>query len=170
LNIHVGKLLKNMTKLIYAICSGLLFALGLVLSGMTQSAKVLGFLNLAGLQRGISWTAQPGYWDPSLALVMGGALCVTLLAFAWLARSMLAGKTPWAAPRFDLPTRRDIDAPLLVGAALFGVGWGLAGYCPGPAFALLLTGSADVLWFVAACAAGMAAAKLWTGRRAQSAE
>jgi uncharacterized protein len=158
LNIHVGKLLKNMTKLIYAICSGLLFALGLVLSGMTQSAKVLGFLNLAGLQRGISWTAQPGHWDPSLALVMGGALCVTLLAFAWL------------APRFDLPTRRDIDAPLLVGAALFGVGWGLAGYCPGPAFALLLTGSADVLWFVAACAVGMAAAKLWTGRRAQPAE
>ena len=159
-----------MTKIIYAICSGLLFALGLVLSGMTQSAKVLGFLNLSGLARGVSWAAQPGFWDPSLALVMGGALCVSGLAFAHTARAMGKGAKPWAALQFDLPTRRDIDAPLLVGAAMFGVGWGLAGYCPGPAFASLLTGGADVLWFTAACVVGMALAKLWMRRCTQVAE
>ena len=73
---------KMTTKNIIALLAGLLFAFGLVLSGMTQPAKVIGFLNVLGLQQGISWTAAPGYWDPSLAFVMGGALCVTLIAFA----------------------------------------------------------------------------------------
>jgi uncharacterized protein len=149
-----------MKQLIFSACSGLLFALGLVLSGMTQPAKVLGFLNLAGLANGISWTAQPGLWDPSLAFVMGGAVCITLLAFAITPPSQARlGAKPWAAASFDLPTRRDIDAPLVLGAALFGIGWGMAGYCPGPAFAVLLTGGQDVLWFMAALLAGMALAK-----------
>ncbi len=146
-----------MLKIIFSLASGALFALGLVLSGMTQPAKVLAFLNLSGLAQGIRWTGQPGYWDPSLALVMGGALCVTLLAFRMTPR---AGARPWVAAAFALPTRRDIDAPLVLGAALFGIGWGLAGYCPGPALALLLTGGADTLVFVAACAVGMGLAKL----------
>ena len=145
-----------MKRLFFAACAGLLFALGLVLSGMTQPAKVLGFLNVTGMAKGISWAAQPGLWDPSLALVMGGALCITLLAFAITPR---AGAKPWAADAFELPTRRDIDAPLVAGAALFGVGWGLAGYCPGPALASLWSGGADVIIFVAAMAAGMWAAK-----------
>ncbi len=151
-----------MMKIAFAFFSGALFALGLVVSGMTQPAKVLGFLNLAGLAHGISWVGKPGYWDPSLALVMGGALCVSLLAFAITPR---AGAKPWLAASFELPTRHDIDLHLVVGAALFGVGWGLAGYCPGPAFASLLTGSMDVLVFVVACAVGMAVAKVWMKTR-----
>jgi uncharacterized protein len=149
-----------MKKLFFAVFCGLLFAAGLVLSGMTQPAKVLGFLNVAGMSRGISWTAQPGLWDPSLALVMGGALCITLLAFAITPPSQARpAARPWAAASFDLPTRRDVDAPLVLGAALFGIGWAMAGYCPGPAFAVLLTGGQDVLWFMAALLAGMAVAK-----------
>lgn len=132
--------------------AGLLFAAGLVVSGMTQPAKVLAFLNLAG----IADAARFGAWDASLAFVMGGALGVTLLAFSITPRP---GNTPWLAPAFKLPTRRDIDARLVLGAALFGIGWGLAGYCPGPALASLLTGATDVLIFVAALAVGMWAAR-----------
>lgn len=132
--------------------AGLLFAAGLVISGMTQPAKVLAFLNLAG----IADAARFGAWDASLAFVMGGALGVTLLAFSITPRP---GNTPWLAPAFKLPTRRDIDARLVLGAALFGIGWGLAGYCPGPALASLLTGATDVPIFVAALAVGMWAAR-----------
>ena len=138
-------------KNIGALLAGLLFAFGLVLSGMTQPAKVIGFLNVLGLQQGISWTAAPGYWDPSLAFVMGGALCVTLIAFA-----LQPNQTkPWFDAKFHLPTREEIDLKLIGGAALFGIGWGLAGYCPGPALASLLTGGADALIFCAAMLAGM---------------
>ena len=137
-----------MRKLLVAALSGVLFGFGLVLSGMTQPAKVLGFLNIAGL-----WDASRfGSWDASLAFVMGGALCVTLLAFAITPR---VGHKPWLADTFQLPTRRDIDARLVIGAALFGIGWGLVGYCPGPALASLLTGGQDVALFVAALIAGM---------------
>ena len=111
-------------KYLVAMLAGLLFAAGLVVSGMTQPAKVLAFLNLAG----IADAARFGAWDASLAFVMGGALGVTLLAFSITPRP---GNTPWLAPAFKLPTRRDIDARLVLGAALFGIGWGLAGYCPG---------------------------------------
>jgi uncharacterized protein len=149
-----------MKKLFFAALCGLLFAAGLVLSGMTQPAKVLVFLNVLGMSRGISWTAQSGLWDPSLALVMGGALCVTLLAFAITPPAAnRPGKQPWAALKFDLPERRDVDAPLVIGAALFGVGWGLVGYCLGPAFAALLTGGWDAALFTAALLVGMAVAK-----------
>ena len=138
-------------KLFFALLAGALFAVGLVLSGMTQPAKVIGFLNVAGLVD----PAPFGRWDPRLAFVMGGALLVTLVAFAVTPRP---GRKPWLAESFQLPTRKDIDARLLAGAALFGIGWGLAGYCPGPALASVLTGGLDALVFVAALAAGMWAA------------
>jgi uncharacterized membrane protein YedE/YeeE len=144
-------------KSLFAMAAGLLFALGLVVSGMTQPAKVAGFLHLAGLAKGISWQAAPGFWDPSLALVMGGGLMVTLIAFAITPKNA----KPWADDKFHLPTRKDIDGKLVSGAALFGIGWGLAGYCPGPGIASLLSGGVDAAAFVAALAVGMWAAKRW---------
>lgn len=140
-------------KIVFAALSGALFAIGLVVSGMTQPPKVIGFLNVGG----IFAPERFGAWDASLAFVMGGALVITLVAFAVTPR---AGKRPWAAASFDLPKRKDIDAKLVVGAALFGIGWGLVGYCPGPALASLLTGGVDVIIFVAALAVGM-----WATRR-----
>lgn len=144
-----------MKRMIFAALAGLLFGAGLVISGMTQPAKVLGFLDIGGLVNGLSWQAEPGKWDPSLAFVMGGALMVTWVAFAITPRR---GK-PWAAARFELPTSRDIDSRLVLGSALFGMGWGLAGYCPGPALASLLVGGGDALIFVAALVTGMVIAK-----------
>jgi uncharacterized protein len=142
-------------RLFWALLSGALFAVGLVLGGMTQPAKVLAFLDIGGLARGVSSTAQAGYWDPSLAFVMGGALMVTLVAF-WMTPRLAK---PLMDEKFHLPTRTDIDRNLLVGGAIFGIGWGLAGYCPGPAFASVLTGGSDVLFFVAAMVVGMWGAK-----------
>ena len=140
-------------KIAFALLSGALFAVGLVVSGMTQPAKVMGFLNVGG----IFAPERFGAWDASLAFVMGGALLVTLVAFAVTPRE---GNTPWAAPSFELPTRQDIDRNLVLGAALFGVGWGLAGYCPGPAIASLLYGCLDAIYIIAALAVGM-----WTAKR-----
>ena len=139
-------------KLLFSLLSGALFAIGLVVSGMTQTSKVIGFLNVGGIVN----PQRFGAWDASLAFVMGGALLVTLIAFAVTPR---AGNKPWAAPRFELPTRKDIDGKLLGGAALFGIGWGLVGYCPGPALASLLSGGMDVLVFSAALVVGMVVAK-----------
>ncbi len=153
---------KNLfSKNAVSFAAGLLFALGLVLSGMTQPAKVIGFLNVLGLQQGISWQAAPGYWDPSLALVMGGALMVTLMAFAITPKLTHPSGKPWFEDQFRLPTKQDIDAKLVLGGVLFGIGWGLAGYCPGPALASLLVGGVDVMAFSAAMLAGMWAAKKW---------
>ncbi len=140
-----------MMRSVWAVLSGALFAVGLVLGGMTQTVKVIGFLDIGGLAKGVTSTAERGLWDPSLAFVMGGALLVTLVAF-WLTPQR---SKPLAADTFELPERTDIDIKLLAGAVLFGVGWGLAGYCPGPAFASLLTGSTDVLIFVLAMVGGM---------------
>ncbi|MDO8458862.1 MAG: YeeE/YedE family protein [Burkholderiaceae bacterium] len=139
-------------KIGFALAAGVLFATGLVVSGMTQPAKVLGFLNFGG----IFAPARFGAWDASLAFVMGGAVMVTLVAFAMTPR---LGRKPWAAATFELPTRQDIDFKLMAGAALFGIGWGLSGYCPGPALASLLSGGVDVLVFVAAMLVGLLAAK-----------
>jgi uncharacterized protein len=127
--------------------AGLIFAAGLVLSGMTQPLKVMGFLDITAVTKG----PFPGLWDPTLAFVMGGAVCVTLLAFAWTHR--LASK-PLMAPEFHLPTMSHIDLPLVGGAVLFGVGWGLAGYCPGPALASALL-STDALIFTGSMLVGM---------------
>lgn len=121
--------------------SGLLFALGLALSGMTQPAKVIGFLDVAG-----------GRWDPSLAFVMMAALAVT--GGAWLL--FLKKRTaPILTETFHLPTRKDLDARLLGGAAIFGLGWGLGGFCPGPGIVSLATGAAPVVAFVAAMLVGI---------------
>jgi uncharacterized protein len=142
---------------VFAALSGALFAVGLVVSGMTQPPKVIGFLNIGG----IFAPNRFGAWDASLAFVMGGALLVTLIAFAVTPR---VGKRPWAAASFDLPTRKDIDTKLVAGAALFGIGWGLVGYCPGPALASLLSGGLDALIFVVALAVGMWGAKRFTAQ------
>ena len=120
---------------------GLVFGLGLIISGMTDPGKVLGFLDLTGL------------WDPSLALVMGGAVLVGLLAFT-LARkrttSVLGGP-------MRLPTERQIDRRLVLGSLAFGVGWGIAGFCPGPAIVSLGAGEPKAVVFVLAMLAGMGA-------------
>lgn len=117
---------------------GALFALGLGLSGMTQPAKVLGFLDVAGA------------WDPTLLYVMGSAVVVNFIGF----RLTVGRPHPWLAARFDVPSRRDIDLPLVAGAAVFGLGWGLAGFCPGPALVALASGSLEVIIFVVAMFAG----------------
>lgn len=134
---------------VIALAAGLTFAAGLTLGGMTDPRKVRGFLDVGGI--------FDGRWDPSLAFVMGGALLISLIAFA----TVNTQAAPWASVKFELPTRRDIDAPLVIGALLFGTGWGIAGFCPGPAFASLLTGGVDVLYFVAAMLVGMLVAKKW---------
>jgi hypothetical protein len=132
-----------MKRNVFALAVGLIFGLGLCLSGMYQPAKVLGFLDLAG------------NWDPSLAFVMGGAIVVALPAFR-LARRRSAA---WVGGAIELPTRRAIDAPLVVGSGVFGIGWGLAGVCPAPGVVDLGFSSPSAALFVAAKAAGMLASR-----------
>ena len=122
-----------------AFLSGLLFGIGLLLAGMANPAKVLAFLDIAG------------HWDPSLALVMGGAIPVSAIGF-YLARDRTA---PLFSERFQLPTNTRLDKRLVLGALGFGVGWGLAGFCPGPALVALGTGSFKAVVFVAAMLSGM---------------
>lgn len=129
-------------KTIVALFAGALFGLGLAVSGMTNPQKVIGFLDVAG----------GADWDPTLAFVMGGALLVAVPAF----RLVLGRRRPILANGFVLPTKRALDARLLGGAALFGVGWGLSGFCPGPTLAALSTGLTPVLVFTAATLVGMA--------------
>ena len=129
-----------MARLLASFVAGLVFGAGLLLAGMANPAKVLGFLDLAGA------------WDPSLALVMAGAVAVGSVAFALAKRRRVA---LLGAP-MQLPTARRIDRPLVVGSALFGIGWGLAGFCPGPALVALGEGAAQAAVFVAAMVAGMA--------------
>jgi uncharacterized membrane protein YedE/YeeE len=132
-----------MAQLLAALASGLVFGAGLALAGMTNPAKVLSFLDVAGA------------WDPTLALVMGSALGVNAAAYALTRRRA----QPLFAETFALPTRSDLDARLFGGAALFGLGWALVGLCPGPALASLARGDAHVWGFVAAMCAGMLAAR-----------
>lgn len=141
----------NVLRFLAALLIGAVFAFGLVLSGMTDPVKVKGFLNVAGLIDQDHF----GSWDPSLMLVMAGALLVMLPAFLILPRM----SKPWLDGVFSLPTRTDIDKNLIIGAVLFGVGWGLAGYCPGPALAALLLGGQSVLIFVVTMLLGMWLAK-----------
>lgn len=131
---------------------GLLFGWGLLISGMTDPGKVIGFLDLAGA------------WDPSLAFVMGGAVAVGLVAFT-LARRRT---TTVLGGALHLPSRHDIDTRLVVGALLFGAGWGLAGFCPGPALVSMAAGHTQALVFVGAMVAGMALFELFD-RRSQAA-
>lgn len=129
----------NLQSLV-SLIAGTLFGAGLVVGGMTDPGKVIGFLDLAG------------QWDPSLAFVMGSALCVTLPVFQLVIRKR---SRPVLGARFFLPTKTDLDPKLLGGSALFGIGWGIAGLCPGPAIANLVSGTPEVLAFVVAMIAGM---------------
>ena len=130
-------------------CAGLLFGLGLLLAGMADPAKVLAFLDLAG------------HWDPSLALVMVGAIAAAWPAFALARRRERA----WLGGSMQLPAARRVDRSLVLGSLIFGAGWGLAGICPGPALVLAGSGAGGGLLFVAAMLAGMALQGRWTRRR-----
>lgn len=123
---------------------GLVFGVGISISGMANPAKVLNFFDFAGV------------WDPSLAFVMGGAVIVTFIGY----RFVLKRPAPMIEPRFHLPTRRDLDLPLIAGSAAFGVGWGISGFCPGGALPALGTGQSEVFIFVGALLAGIIVAKI----------
>jgi len=131
-----------------SLLAGLVFGLGLIVSGMANPAKVLGFLDLAGA------------WDPSLALVMGGAIAVGAVAF-FVARKRVVSLL--GSP-MRLPTSRDIDRRLVGGSLLFGIGWGIAGFCPGPGLVALGMGEMKALVFVAAMLAGMGIWELFEAR------
>lgn len=129
-------------RLFFGFLSGLVFGLGLVISGMSDPAKVLNFLDVFGT------------WDPSLAFVMGGATLTTFIGYRLIWRR----PSPLLSQTFDLPSNRQIDAPLLTGAALFGIGWGIGGFCPGPAWTALPLLAPGTLVFIPAMLAG-----LWLG-------
>jgi hypothetical protein len=127
-------------SLVVAGLAGALFGGGLVVAGMTQPARIIAFLDVFG------------DWQPSLLLVMGAAVVVYALIFRAVARRE---HVPWFGVALHIPTRRDIDARLVIGAAIFGIGWGLGGFCPGPAIVSAASGSTSALTFVGAMAAGM---------------
>lgn len=129
-----------MYKFLSVLAAGLVFGVGLARSGMTHAEKVLGFLDVSG------------QWDPSLLFVLGGAVGVTLAAF----RYVLRRDAPVLEAKFLLPSATDIDRPLIVGAVVFGIGWGIAGYCPGPGLALLAAPSWETWVYVPAFFLGTA--------------
>ena len=131
---------------------GLIFGIGLVVSGMSDPAKVLNFLDIAALPAGI--------WDPSLAFVLAGAIPVTFVGY----RFVFGRPRPLFDEKFHLPAATDLDARIVAGPAIFGVGWGLAGLCPGPAFTALGFGSGASVVFAAAMMAGMFAARALAAR------
>lgn len=141
-----------MKTLAWSFVAGLLFATGLVVSGMTRPEKVVGFLDIFGA------------WDASLAFVMMGAIGVHAALFRFIARR---GRT-WAGAPLQLPTRKDMDSKLIAGAALFGVGWGLVGVCPGPGIVSAMSGAGPFLTFLAAMLAGMALFSIWAALRARN--
>ncbi len=130
-------------RLLTALLIGLVFGAGISLSGMINPAKVLNFFDIAGS------------WDPSLAFVMGGALAVAIPGY----RIVLARRAPRFEPRFQLPDTRRIDASLVLGSAVFGIGWGIAGFCPGAALPALGLGIPEVALFVLALMAGLLIAR-----------
>jgi uncharacterized membrane protein YedE/YeeE len=130
-------------RIISGFVAGLIFGLGLVISGMANPAKVLNFLDVTGI------------WDPSLIFVMGGASITAVIGYRLLFRR----SRPVMADAFDLPVKTHVDRPLLIGASLFGIGWGIGGFCPGPAWVALPLGAPGTLVFMAAMIAGF-----WLGR------
>jgi uncharacterized membrane protein YedE/YeeE len=128
-----------MKALLISFVSGVVFAFGLGISGMTRPVKVIGFLDFFGA------------WDASLAFVMLGAIAVYFVAYRWSTKMA----SPWVAPDFSLPKSSALDAKLVLGAAIFGAGWGLGGFCPGPALTSLASGTLPVFIFVAAMVAGI---------------
>lgn len=140
-----------MRQILIGLGSGVLFGVGLVVAGMTRPSKVVAFLDVFG------------DWDPSLAFVMGGAIVVHFLAYRLVPRM----PRPLFAGAWTLPSRRDVDARLLVGAAMFGAGWGISGYCPGPALTSVVSGASPVVIFTLSMLAGMWGYSRW--ERARSA-
>lgn len=128
-----------------ALVAGTVFGVGLAVAQMTDPRKVLGFLDLAGA------------WDPSLLFVLGGAVVLSALGY----RFVLRRRAPVFGARFFLPLNNAVDSPLLLGSALFGAGWGLVGYCPGPAIASVGFLNAEALWFLPAMLGGAALARWW---------
>ena len=139
-----------MRHAVSAFIAGLIFGLGLIISEMINPRRVIGFLDITGA------------WDPTLVFVMGGALIVTAIGF----RLVLARPQPVYADEFHVPQTTRIDRPLVLGAALFGAGWGLIGLCPGPAIAALSTARLDAIVFFVCMAAGMKAHDLATRKSA----
>lgn len=137
-------------RMISAFTVGLIFGLGIAISGMINPAKVLNFFDVAG------------HWDPSLIFVMGGALITTFIGY----RLVLRRPAPLIEARFQVPTNSAIDARLIGGSAVFGLGWGIAGFCPGAALPALATGKLEVLAFVGALLAGIWVARLILARQA----
>lgn len=133
-----------MARVLLALISGLVFGTGIAVAGMINPAKVLNFFDVAGA------------WDPSLAFVMGGALIVTAIGY----RLVLRRPRPLLDTTFRLPTARRLDTPLLAGAAVFGVGWGITGFCPGGAIPALGLGQTSAVVFVVSMLAGIALARL----------
>ena len=132
--------------------AGIVFGLGLSISQMTNPEKVLGFLDVFD------------NWDPSLLFTMAGAVVVSSAGYRWV-----LSKGPIFADTLHLPTRRDIDPRLLIGALIFGAGWGLAGYCPGPAITGISTGSVEAVYFVTAMLVGSQLERLWLLRHPRTA-
>ena len=139
---------RKLGQIIAALFAGLLFGAGLLVGGMTQPSKVIGFLDFAGA------------WDPSLAFVMAGAIGVFLPLFRLIQRR----SAPLFDAAFSLPTKTDLDSPLVLGAALFGAGWGLAGYCPGPALTALGSLTPPAFVFAGSMFAGFAMKRVWDRR------
>ncbi|MDA1238801.1 MAG: YeeE/YedE family protein [Proteobacteria bacterium] len=139
-------------RILITLVSGFLFGVGLILSGMSNPLKVSNFLDVFG------------NWDPSLAFVMGGAIIVTMPGF-WLIQRR---KSPFFHDFFHLPTQTEFDMPLVAGASIFGIGWGLAGFCPGPALTSLPFANTGTLIFVLAMLSGMMSAKFVTQRMCQT--
>jgi uncharacterized membrane protein YedE/YeeE len=137
-------------RLMSAFLVGLIFGVGIAISGMINPAKVLNFFDIAGT------------WDPSLIFVMGGALVTTFIGY----RVVLRRDRPLIEEKFQLPAARDIDARLIGGSAVFGVGWGIAGFCPGAAIPALGSGKVEVAGFVAALLAGLWVARLIQAKQA----
>jgi uncharacterized membrane protein YedE/YeeE len=133
--------------ILFQFAIGLIFGLGLLLSGMSDPAKVLNFLDIAGI--------HSGTWDPSLAFVMAGAIAVTFVGFRWV----LSRSRPILGERFHLPIEQELDIRVISGPAIFGLGWGLAGFCPGPALTALGFGSSAAVIFVTAMMVGMLLAR-----------
>jgi uncharacterized membrane protein YedE/YeeE len=133
-------------NIVAALITGLIFGIGLIVSGMVNPAKVQNFLDVFG------------QWDPSLAFVMGGAIAVTLPGYMLLKKM----HKPLFSVSFHWPTRTDLDARLVIGAAIFGIGWGLGGLCPGPAMTVLSTGGLAIVTFVIAMLAGVIIARFLT--------
>lgn len=144
----------NLRAVITAGLAGVLFAVGLLVSGMTRTDRVVAFLDVGGA------------WDPALALVMVGAIGV--MAVAWRVQARM--QAPLLGGTFGLPERRDLDAPLVVGSVAFGIGWGLSGFCPAPAIVALGAGTSQAFWFLPATLAGMVLQRIWTERRSRFAQ